>query len=92
MKPLQKPFWRDFLGWGATDNLGNGGAISSPLAGAVIDEVNYNDTSPGTAADGSGAFLELIDAALDNNDGANWVATTATRFGNTNVFATPGHD
>ncbi|MCB0566862.1 MAG: choice-of-anchor I family protein, partial [Phaeodactylibacter sp.] len=85
-------FGGDFLGWGATDNLGNGGGdiIITNFSGAVIDEVSYNDTSPWpTAADGNGPSLELIEAALDNNDGANWVAT-ATRFGNTNVFATPG--
>ncbi|MCB9348466.1 MAG: choice-of-anchor I family protein [Lewinellaceae bacterium] len=85
-------FGVDFLGWGATDNLGNGGGdlIITNFSGAVIDEVNYNDTPPWpTDADGGGPSLELIDATLDNNEAASWVAT-ATRFANTNVFATPG--
>ncbi len=41
--------------------------------GNRIDEVTFSDEAPWpTQADGSGAYLELEDLALDNNDGANW--------------------
>ena len=41
--------------------------------GNIIDEVTYSDKVPWpTQADGSGAYLELEDLTLDNNDGANW--------------------
>ena len=41
--------------------------------GNIIDEVTYSDKVPWpTQADGLGAYLELEDLTLDNNDGANW--------------------
>ena len=41
--------------------------------GNIIDEVTYSDKVPWpTQADGLGAYLELEDHTLDNNDGANW--------------------
>jgi hypothetical protein len=43
----------------------------------LVDIVTYSNSSPWpTAANGSGPSLELIDANLDNNNGANWVAQT----------------
>ncbi|MCO6476607.1 MAG: choice-of-anchor I family protein, partial [Phaeodactylibacter sp.] len=85
-------FGVDFLGWGATNRLGNGGGdiIITNSGGTVIDEVSYDDSAPWPeAADGTGPSLELIAASLDNNIGSNWLATTR-QFGDTDVFATPG--
>ncbi len=85
-------FGQDFIGWGATDRLGNGGGdlLIVNSSGAVIDQVNYDDNDPWPPdADGNGPSLELISATLDNNTGSNWRAT-ATQFGDTDVFATPG--
>jgi|GEM_PF-6025446 len=46
--------------------------------GNTWDMVGYFDTAPWpTQPDGSGPSLELINPALDNNDGANWQASAA---------------
>ncbi len=60
-----------------TRSLSNGGEkleLASPF-GDIVDYVKYSDTLPWPDADGNGAFLELNDLALDNNDPANWTAT-----------------
>ena len=61
---------------------------------ALIDSVLYNDTDPWpTLADGSGPSLELEDASLDNNDGANWQisgAGTGKIINGFEVRGTPG--
>jgi len=44
--------------------------------GNVIDEVNYSDQAPWPDADGNGSYLKLTDADLDNNVGANWIASS----------------
>lgn len=85
-------FGEDFIGWGATEGLGNGGGdiIITNFSGVVIDEVSYDDNDPWpVAADGDGPSLELAAIHLDNNAGSNWLATTR-QFGDTDVFATPG--
>jgi hypothetical protein len=71
-------------GMGALGDLGFGFSGGGELlslrndAGALIDEVNYDDSSPWpTGPDGNGPTLELIDPNLDNNAGANWRASAA---------------
>lgn len=50
-------------------------------SGVLIDEVTYSDTLPWpVAADGTGATLELMNPAYDNEDPNNWAAWT-DRFG-----------
>ena len=45
-------------------------------AGAIVDEVEYDDTAPWPGEpDGSGSSLELIDASSDNTDPAAWAAS-----------------
>ncbi len=56
-------------------NLGNGGATIQldDAFGNVIDVVSYDDGGAyPTSPDGDCASLELIDATLNNDDGANW--------------------
>ncbi len=47
--------------------------------GNIVDEVTYADTAPWpTAADGGGAYLNLIDLNSDNSVATNWQAATYT--------------
>jgi len=61
-----------------TRNLSNTGErlILADGFGEEIDKVEYSSQAPWPDADGNGAYLELIDPALDNNEPANWVAVT----------------
>lgn len=44
--------------------------------GNIIDKVEYSDSSPWPIeADGSGAFLELINLNYDNSNAANWIGS-----------------
>ncbi len=52
--------------------------ILADAFGNVIDQVNYSDTLPWPGAGGNGCYLKLRDPGLDNNDPANWIATTET--------------
>ncbi|MGB1031023.1 MAG: lamin tail domain-containing protein [Flavobacteriales bacterium] len=59
-------------------NLGNGGGTIQldDAFGNVIDLVVYDDAAPWPVeADNGCPTAELIDAATDNNDGANWQAS-----------------
>ena len=60
----------------------------------LVDSVLYNDSDPwAPEADGDGPSLELIDSALDNNDGANWQfsgGTTGVIINGFEVSGTPG--
>ena len=62
--------------------LRNGGDRSLQLQDdqtLVIDEVTYQNSDPWpTAAAGDGPSIELCDAAADNDDGANWLASTTS--------------
>ncbi len=63
---------------GAGFSLGNGGDTVRVFngAGALMDSVQYSDTSPWpTASDGGGPSLELINPALDNSLPASWAAS-----------------
>jgi len=60
--------------------------------GAEVDRVDYSNGAPWPSAPaGTGPSLELIDPALDNNDAANWAASsgagTPAAF---NSVSTPG--
>jgi len=63
-------------------NLDNGGETlrlvkpgATPAQDLTVDEVRYDNEAPWpTAADGTGASLQLLDAAQDNNRVANWAA------------------
>jgi hypothetical protein len=59
-----------------TRNLSNGGEklILADGFGNIIDYVKFSDSLPWPDADGNGAYLELTDVTLDNNDPANWIA------------------
>jgi hypothetical protein len=60
-------------------NLSNSGETVAlrDAGGATIDTVSFLDVDPWPVrADGTGPSLELIDAALDNNDFLNWAAAT----------------
>ncbi len=84
-------FGMDFYDWG-NGEITNGDeeiAITN-FSGTLIDTVNYLDESPWPAeADGNGPSIELLDAGLDNNQGANWYANTIP-FNGTEILATPG--
>jgi hypothetical protein len=60
----------------------------------VIDAVTYSDGDPWpTTTDGTGPSLELMDPLADNNDPANWAASTASSGstpGAVNSVATTG--
>jgi plastocyanin len=62
--------------------------------GNLIDSVFYDDLDPWPLEpDGLGPSLELVDATLDNNDGANWQASggaTGVIINGHEVFGTPG--
>jgi plastocyanin len=55
--------------------LNNGGELLTLVdnGGGIVDSVRYDDADPWPVEpDGNGPSLELVDSALDNNDGANW--------------------
>lgn len=60
-----------------TRNLSNDGEklILADGFGNVIDYVDYSNAAPWPDANGNGAYLELTDTNLDNNDPANWIAS-----------------
>lgn len=60
-----------------TRNLSNSGQklTLADAFGNVIDEVSYSDDAPWPNADGNGMHLKLVSVSLDNNSGANWIAT-----------------
>ncbi len=76
--------------------LSNGGELITlaDADGNVMDVVEYDDGDPWpTEPDGDGPSLELIDASMDNNDGANWQtcgAATGVIINGNEVFGTPG--
>lgn len=81
--------------------LSNGGEDITILDnnGLTIDSVFYDDNAPwpaGTTAgqpDGGGSSIELCDATLDNNNGANWYASTGSTgvmINGNEILATPG--
>lgn len=76
--------------------LNNGGELISvaDAQGNVVDSVRFDDSAPWTSEpDGNGPTLELIDSALDNNDGANWQfsgAGTGVIINGFEVSGTPG--
>ena len=77
--------------------LSNGGEdlVLKTSLGTLIDSVDYDDFTPWpTEPDGNGPSLDLIDVALDNNDGTNWTASCVAVPGQVingnQVFATPG--
>lgn len=82
--------------------LSNGGEdiVIIDNFGRSIDTVDFDDSAPwpaGAAAggpDGGGASIELLDSTSNNNDGANWAATTNLLVGVTvngfPVYGTPG--
>jgi len=77
-------------------SLSNGGELItlSDDQGAVVDEVDYDDSFPwASEADGFGSSLVLCDFDSDNNDGSNWDnANTGTGVisGGLEIFANPG--
>ncbi|MBL7803708.1 MAG: choice-of-anchor I family protein [Saprospiraceae bacterium] len=80
-----------FYQW-ASGVLTNGGntILLSNSTGSQIDLVVYDDAFPWPLEpDGNGPSLELLSPNLDNNDGANWLAST-TPTSNAAVFASPG--
>jgi len=60
-----------------TRNLSNDGQkiTLADAFGNVIDEVTYDDTTPWPAADGTGKYLKLNAADLDNALASNWSAS-----------------
>jgi hypothetical protein len=84
-------FGLDFYDWGFQD-ITNGDEVIliTNFEGALIDSVNYLDEAPWPAITSAGGpSIELTDPTLDNNDGANWIATTEV-FNGTDILATPG--
>jgi hypothetical protein len=61
-----------------TRNLSNEGEqlVLADTFGDTIDYVNYSSLPPWPDANGNGDYLQLSDPAKDNNDPANWVATS----------------
>ena len=84
-------FGLDFYDWGFDDlTNGNEEVVLKNFLNETIDSVNYLDDPPWPVeADGDGPSIELLDPALNNNDGANWYANTEA-FNGTNILATPG--
>ena len=58
--------------------------------GNVIDRVHYDDGSPWPDADGSGMYLQLTDAALDNSLASSWVAVSDESLSTKTTAATAG--
>ena len=76
--------------------LNNGGELLAlaDAQGNVVDSVRFEDSDPWPSEpDGNGPSLELVDSALDNNDGANWQysgAGTGVIINAFEVSGTPG--
>ena len=76
--------------------LNNGGELLAlaDAQGNVVDSVRFEDSDPWPSEpDGNGPSLELVDSALDNNDGANWQysgAGTGVVINGFEVSGTPG--
>ena len=84
------------ISWNVGGLSNNGDAISLRSSdGDIIDEVTFLDSAPwDSEADGTGRSLSLCDLNSDNNDPANWQASsteTTLVFSDTIVvFANPG--
>jgi hypothetical protein len=81
-----------FYQWNNSQALTNGGntLVIRNSVGATIDTVQYDDAFPWPLEpDGLGPSAELLSPNLDNNDGANWKAST-TATSNPGIFASPG--
>ncbi len=76
--------------------LSNGGEdiCIETANGDTVDYVDYDDNSPWpTSPDGNGPSLTFCNLSLDNNNGANWTASTAfvgVNAAGDSIFATPG--
>ena len=81
-----------FYQWNNSQALTNGGntLVVRNSEGTLIDTVQYDDAFPWpTEPDGLGPSAELLSPNLDNNDGANWKAST-TATSDPGIFASPG--
>lgn len=81
-----------FYQWNNSTALTNGGntIVIRNSVGVTIDTVQYDDASPWPLEpDGLGPSAELLSPSLDNNDGANWKAST-TATSDPAIFASPG--
>ncbi|HRI62060.1 MAG TPA: lamin tail domain-containing protein, partial [Saprospiraceae bacterium] len=81
-----------FYQWNNSQALTNGGntLVIRNSVGTLIDTVQYDDVFPWPLEpDGLGPSAELLSPSLDNNDGANWKAST-TATSNPGIFASPG--
>ena len=81
-----------FYQWNNSTALTNGGntLVIRNSVGVTIDTVQYDDAFPWPLEpDGNGPSAELLSPKLDNNDGANWKAST-TATSNPGIFASPG--
>lgn len=78
---------------GALSNNGES-IVLLDAAGNFIDSVAFDDVDPWPGEpDGNGPSLELKDASLDNNDGANWQfsgGSTGVIINGNEVKGTPG--
>ncbi len=93
-KAVCENFFTDqtFYQWNNLTALTNGGntLVIRNSVGALIDTVQYDDVFPWpTEPDGNGPSAELLSPNLDNNDGANWKAST-TATSDPGIFASPG--
>jgi hypothetical protein len=81
-----------FYQWNSSTALTNGGntLVVRNSVGVTLDSVQYDDASPWPLEpDGNGPSAELLSPNLDNNDGANWTAST-TATSDPGIFASPG--
>ncbi len=81
-----------FYQWNNSQALTNGGntLVIRNSEGALIDTVQYDDVFPWPMEpDGAGPSAELLSPNLNNNDGANWKAST-TATSDPGIFASPG--
>jgi hypothetical protein len=81
-----------FYPWNSSTALTNGGntLVIRNSVGVTLDSVQYDDASPWPLEpDGFGPSVELLSPNLDNNDGANWLASTTVTADST-IFASPG--